>query len=52
MKNWFKKHWFPFLIYAVLTAAFIGIVALGMGITKWIVESDLPEWFKMWLIMS
>jgi hypothetical protein len=52
MKKWFEEHWFSILVYSVLTAVFIGIVALGMSMTKWIVESDMPEWLKMWLIMS
>lgn len=50
MKNWFEKNFVYIITVAIILAISAGIVFLGVFMTKWIVESDLPDWFKIWLI--
>jgi hypothetical protein len=52
IKEWLEEHWFAIAVYSILTVVFIAIVALGMVMTKWIAESDMPEWLKFWLLLG
>ena len=52
MKEWFEKHFADIIAGVIIIAITAGCIALGMSIVKWIVESDMPDWLKFWLIMS
>lgn len=49
MKEWFEEH-IELLVYVGVTFVTVGLIVLGAFMTKWIVESDLPEWVKWWLL--
>lgn len=44
------KYLLRIVIYVLFIVVFVGAAFFSLFVTKWIVESDMPEWLKLWLI--